>query len=143
MIPKADVYTEFSGLTQLKAEVRADAKSQKNLREVASQFESLFTKLILKGMREAKLSEGAFDSNQSDQYLDMFDSQLALHLSHGAGLGLADMLVRQLSQGTGSASGAEKLPVAVSGSVAANAAGPSPVSVDAAPLKIFRGKPPL
>jgi flagellar protein FlgJ len=103
MIPNADIYTDFAGLTKLRADVRSDANSQKNLREVASQFEALFTKLILKNMREAKLSEGLFDSNQEDQYLDLFDSQLALHLSRGAGLGLSDMLVRQLSQGMGTA----------------------------------------
>jgi len=101
MTSNADVYTDFQGLTKLRADVRADSKSQKNLQEVASQFEALFTQLVLKNMREAKLADGIFGSEQEDQYLQMFDAQLALHLSKGAGLGLKEALIRQLSNSLG------------------------------------------
>lgn len=68
-----------------------------NLREVAHQFESLFTHMLLKNMRAASLGEGAMDSEQSNFYRDMFDQQMASELSSGRGLGIADLLVRQLS----------------------------------------------
>jgi peptidoglycan hydrolase FlgJ len=70
------------------------------LKEAAKQFESLFTQMMLKSMRDANrtFSEGSMlSSSQGDFYQDMFDDQMALHLSKGEGLGLADMLVRQLS----------------------------------------------
>ena len=65
---------------------------------MAQQFESLFTKMMLKSMREAtSFGDSLFGSDQQDFYQDMFDDQLSLELSKGKGLGLADMLVRQLS----------------------------------------------
>lgn len=84
------------------AALRSDAKAQtpEALKETARQFESLFTQMLLKSMREATKStdDSMFDSNQTEFYQGMFDDQMAVHLSQGRGLGLADMLVRQLSQ---------------------------------------------
>src|SRR5690606_20557606 len=82
--------------------LKHDAKAQDPAawREAAKQFESLFTQMLLKSMREANKSFGGdslFGSDQADFYQDMFDNQMALHLSKGKGLGLADMLIRQLA----------------------------------------------
>ncbi|MEM9057256.1 MAG: glucosaminidase domain-containing protein [Pseudomonadota bacterium] len=66
------------------------------LREAARQFESLFTHMMLKSMRAASLGEGIFDSKQGEFHRDLFDQQLSLELSKGKGLGIAEMLVRQL-----------------------------------------------
>src|SRR5690606_11009150 len=80
--------------------LKRDAKtsSPEALKEAARQFESLFTQMLLKSMREAGKSFGdsLFGSEEGDFYQDMFDQQMAVHLSRGRGLGLADMLVRQL-----------------------------------------------
>jgi len=79
------------------------------LKEAARQFESLFTQMLLKSMREANKSFGGdslFGSDQSEFYQDLFDQQMALHLSRGKGLGLADMLIRQLSGAAASGEGA-------------------------------------
>jgi peptidoglycan hydrolase FlgJ len=82
--------------------LRNDAKAQQPsaLKEAAKQFESLFTQMLLKSMREANQSFGdsMFESEQTEFYQGMFDDQMAVHLSQGRGLGLADMLIRQLSQ---------------------------------------------
>jgi flagellar protein FlgJ len=88
---------------QALASLKHDAKAQDPaaLKEAAKQFESLFTQMLLKSMREANKSFGGdslFGSDQADFYQDMFDDQMALHLSKGKGLGLADMLIRQLAQ---------------------------------------------
>ena len=72
------------------------------LREVARQFESLFTKMMLESMRSASFGDPMFGSDQVDMYQDMMDDQLAVQLSQGKGLGLADMLIRQLSSGAAS-----------------------------------------
>lgn len=73
------------------------------LRAAAKQFESLFTKMMLESMRSASFGDPMFGSDQGDMYQDMADDQLAVQLSQGKGLGLADMLIRQLSGGAGTA----------------------------------------
>gem|GEM_PF-1506408 len=96
----------FFADTQALASLKQDAKAQDPaaLREAARQFESLFAQMLLRSMREANKSFGGdslFGSDQADFYQDMFDSQMALHLSKGKGLGLADMLIRQLTMTQG------------------------------------------
>ena len=78
---------------------RSDPNDPKALREVARQFESIFTKMMLDGMRSASFGDPMFGSDQADMYQDMMDDQMAVQLSAGRGIGLADMLIRQLSQG--------------------------------------------
>jgi peptidoglycan hydrolase FlgJ len=96
-------FADFQGLASLKNEAKAQAPTA--LKEAARQFESLFTQMLLKSMREANKSFGEdslFGSDQADMYQDMFDDQIAMQMSKGKGLGLADMLVRQLQGGVGS-----------------------------------------
>jgi peptidoglycan hydrolase FlgJ len=98
-------YADFSGLTALKKDVKAN--DPQAIREAARQFESLFTDMMLKSMREAKLGDGLGDSQETDLYQGMYDQQLALQMSQGKGLGLADMLVQQLTRmGAAGAAGA-------------------------------------
>jgi flagellar protein FlgJ len=67
------------------------------LREVAGQFEALFVQSLLKNMREASLAEPMFGgSDQHAMFQEMLDQQLALEMANGRGMGLAEMLVRQL-----------------------------------------------
>lgn len=98
-------FADFQGLAALKNDAKGQAPAA--LKEAARQFEALFTQMLLKSMREANKSFGEdslFGSDQADMYQDMFDDQMALQMSKGRGLGLADMLVRQLA---GSASAGE------------------------------------
>ena len=93
-------FADFQGLASLKNDAKAQAPTA--LKEAARQFESLFTQMLLKSMREANKSFGEdslFGSDQGDMYQDMFDDQIAMQMSKGKGLGLADMLVRQLQGG--------------------------------------------
>jgi peptidoglycan hydrolase FlgJ len=95
-----DTYTDFSGLQALK---RAAANNDPAaVRRVAQQFESMFTRMMLKSMRDAVGTDPIFGSDQEQMYQGMYDDQLALQLSKGRGLGLADMLVRQLQRLGGS-----------------------------------------
>lgn len=95
-------YADPKGLTELRGQAQANDPAA--LRKAAEQFESIFTKMMLKSMRDANSSFGnsLFDSQQTEFYEGMFDDQLAVHLSQGRGMGLADMLVQQLSQIPGS-----------------------------------------
>ncbi len=77
----------------------AGANDPAALREVARQFESIFTKMMLESMRSASFGDPLFGSDQADMYQDMMDDQMAVQLTSGRGIGLADMLIRQLGQG--------------------------------------------
>lgn len=90
-----DVYTDFKGLAKLKNQAKKE--SPEAVKEVAKQFESIFLNNILKNMREAKLAEGALDNEQTKFFNEMYDHQLAMHLSGNPGVGLADLIVKQLS----------------------------------------------
>ena len=86
----------------------AEANDPATLRAAAKQFESLFTKMMLDSMRSASMGDPLFGSDQGDMYQDMADDQLAVQLSQGKGLGLADMLIRQLSNGASGAGSEER-----------------------------------
>jgi len=102
-IIQTDVYTDIQGLSKLRAQARNN--SEETLREVAGQFEALFIQMMLKSMRDANLGEGLLDSQHSRTYQSMYDKQIAIDLSKQQGLGLADMMLRQLSRSAGFESG--------------------------------------
>ena len=66
------------------------------LKAAARQFEALFTQQLLKTVRESKIGDDMLGSEQTEFYQGMFDQQMAQKLSEGRGLGIADLLVRQL-----------------------------------------------
>ena len=105
-LSSARVYSDFAGLDALKNGVgKSDPAA---IREVARQFESLFARMMLQSMRDAVGTDPIFGSDQEKTYQGMFDDQLSLELTKGHGLGLADMLVRQLQRaGVAPASGAD------------------------------------
>jgi peptidoglycan hydrolase FlgJ len=97
-IPVSDVrtYGDFAGLDSLKK--AAHGNDPAAVREVARQFESLFARMLIKSMRDAIGRDPIFGSDQEEAYQSMFDDQLSLQLTRGHGLGLAEMLVRQLQR---------------------------------------------
>lgn len=106
-VNRTDIYTDFDGFGKLRSEARQN--SPEALRTAARQFESIFTQMMLKSMRDASLGDPMFDSQEGEMYRDMLDKQLSLSMSQGQGLGLAETLIRQLggapaaSGGTGDA----------------------------------------
>jgi flagellar protein FlgJ len=92
----ADTYTNFSGLQALKR--AAATNDPAAIRKVAQQFESMFTRMMLKSMRDTVGTDPLFGSDAQQTYQGMYDDQLAIQMSKGRGLGLADMLVRQLQR---------------------------------------------
>jgi flagellar protein FlgJ len=122
--PKTSFYADPAGLTALKR--GAAAQTPEAIRETARQFESLFTTMMLKSMRSATPGDSLLGSDQQDFYQDMFDQQLSVQLSRGKGLGLADVLVRQLMQGgIGMDGGAAEAAQAVQGAGASVPAVPA------------------
>ncbi len=80
-------------------------------------------------MRAASLGDDVLGGEQTAFYTEMFDQQLAAHLSSGKGLGLADLLVRQL-RGTPAAT----VDGAVEKAGAAASQGSRSAAVSASPL---------
>lgn len=98
--PDSGAYTDLNRLSSLKL---GDRDSDANVRKVAQEFESLFVSEMLKASRKAtdELADEDSVSNSSSvkQYRDMYDQQLAVSMSReGGGIGLQDVLVRQLSK---------------------------------------------
>ncbi|HET7922264.1 MAG TPA: flagellar assembly peptidoglycan hydrolase FlgJ [Gammaproteobacteria bacterium] len=88
-------WTDIQGMAGLRHAAAQDSKAA--LPAVARQFESLFTQMLIKSMRDASFGGGILDSSESNQWRDMFDKQIALSLANdGKGMGIAAMLVRQL-----------------------------------------------
>jgi flagellar protein FlgJ len=109
--PDSGIYGDFAGLEKLKA--GAHEKDPSALRQVAKQFESLFARMLIKSMRDAVGKDPIFGSDQAQTYQGMFDDQLSLDLTRGKGLGLADMLMRQLQHSSAApASSSNAVPAA-------------------------------
>jgi flagellar protein FlgJ len=116
--------TDFSHFTDLRR--IAGQGGDAALREVAGQFEALFIQTLLKNMREASLGEGLLgNSEQHKLYEGMLDQQLSLEMASGKGIGIAEMLVRQLggqkaepAEGVGEAGRSLPAPVPTSPAVA-------------------------
>ena len=92
----ASTYTDLAGLENIK--LLKDEKQA--LSTVAKQFEGIFLNMMLKSMRAANETfskDSILSSDDVKFYQNMLDNQLSLTLSQGEGMGLAKMLVRQLS----------------------------------------------
>jgi flagellar protein FlgJ len=91
------LYTDLNALKSLDT----GDKSPEAMRAVAQQFESIFVKMMLDSMRDANtaFSEGNYlNSSETEFYQDMMDNQLSVSLAGGKGMGLADIIYRQLAR---------------------------------------------
>ncbi|MBM6578154.1 MAG: rod-binding protein [Sphingomonas sp.] len=72
--------------------------SKANLKEAGDKFESVFTGMMLKSMRQAKLADPLFDSKASDTFRDMQDQltvkDMAQHTPLGIGKAMTEFLSR-------------------------------------------------
>lgn len=73
-------------------------ESKEELRKVAQEFESVFLEQLLKTMRKTIPKSEFLSGGQSEEiYTYMLDQELSKKLSQ-RGIGIADMLYRQLSK---------------------------------------------
>lgn len=80
--------------------LRSSAKqnSPEALKGAAKQFEAMFLNMVMKSMRDATPQDGPFDNQQTKMFTSMLDQQMSQNLAQ-RGVGLADVLIRQLSNG--------------------------------------------
>lgn len=99
MIGRADLSDKLAfdskGLDELKQSAKNNSPDA--LKSAAKQFEALFMNMMLKSMRQASGSQDSpFENEQSRMYTSMLDQQFSQNMA-SRGMGLADALVRQLS----------------------------------------------
>lgn len=85
---------DAQALNGLKRDAAADP--QGNLKQVAQQVEGMFVQMMLKSMRAALPQFFFNDTATTEIYTSMYDQQIAQQMSQ-KGLGLADMMVKQMS----------------------------------------------
>lgn len=97
MVDNGSQYMDLQGLAELKAKAIKGPEDKEILRQAAAQFESMFTQMLLKAQRDAGFGDPLFDSSAMAFYQDMHDKQMSVHMAENGGVGLADMIVAQLS----------------------------------------------
>jgi flagellar protein FlgJ len=105
----ADASAQFAGDARALNAIKRQGKDapQAALRQAATQFEALFMNMLMKNMRDSLPQEDMMSSNATKSFTGMLDSQLSQKLAAGKGMGLADMMVRQLSKTQSGKQGAE------------------------------------
>lgn len=75
----------------------SEKMSEKKMRETASQFEEMITRLLLKEMRKTIPKDGFIEeSHATEMYTDMMDDHLAKQLSENSSMGIGDMVYNEL-----------------------------------------------
>ena len=96
--PSNDLSSKFAldtkGMGDLKQSARAG--SPEALKGAATQFEAMFINMMMKSMRDATPQDELTGSEQSKMFTGMLDQQMSQNMAK-RGVGLADMLIRQLS----------------------------------------------
>ncbi len=90
-----ETYTDYKGL-----QARPTTDSPEALRKAARQFESVFLHMWLKSMRDANagFGEGSYLSSPAmESHQQMLDGEMAVSLANSGGIGLAEVIERQLS----------------------------------------------
>ncbi|MBI5889469.1 MAG: flagellar assembly peptidoglycan hydrolase FlgJ [Nitrosomonadales bacterium] len=87
---------DSQGLDKLR--LQAKQSPEQALKLAAQQFETVFLNMMLKSMREATPQDGIFDSEQTRMFTGMLDQQLAQSMATSRGVGLAEVMVKQLSR---------------------------------------------
>lgn len=108
MIQTVDTNGKFAADARSLDALRLQAKQdpEQAAKGVAQQFEAVFLQTLLKSMRDASPQDGPMDSEQTRMYTSMLDQQMAQSLS-AKGIGLADVMLRQLARNRGAAIAAE------------------------------------
>ena len=76
---------------------KSKTNNESSLQMVADQFEAIFLENLLKQARESKLSDGLFDTSADDNFVEMFDKELANTSSKLVDIGIAEAIIRQMS----------------------------------------------
>lgn len=84
---------------QKKLKAAMDSKDEAALKKVSKDLESVFVDMVFQEMRKTVNSSGLTENAPGkDIYQSMFDQDIADSLSKGKGIGIADMIYKQVTQ---------------------------------------------
>lgn len=86
------------GLDNVRRNLKPGEDQDKKLREATEGFESMFIQRLWQQMRKSVPKEGYLHSKEEDAYLSMFDEELSKKMSRAGGIGLGDMLYKELRE---------------------------------------------
>lgn len=95
---KTSSYLDTQQLGRLRGQAAQDPS--KAARATAEQFEAYFIQQMITAMRKTVEKSDLVQSDASDTYQDMFDKELATAMAKRGGIGLADVLEKQLAPNT-------------------------------------------
>ena len=72
------------------------SKTNKQLKSLSKQFESIFVHQLLKSMRSTVQKSGIFNSHATKMYESLHDEEIAKLMTEQKGIGLADVIYRDL-----------------------------------------------
>ena len=91
--------TEYSSDPNVLSESKGGSvnKTDPELLAVADQFEAIFLEMLLKQARDSKLSEGLFENKADDNFVQLFDRELAKSSSEKVDIGIAEAIINQMA----------------------------------------------
>ena len=91
--------TEYSSESNVLSDSKGGSvnKTDPELLAVADQFEAIFLEMLLKQARDSKLSEGLFENKADDNFVQLFDRELAKSSSEKVDIGIAEAIIRQMA----------------------------------------------
>jgi flagellar protein FlgJ len=99
----------------LKNQLQSDGpKSDEEIKDLAMQFESIFIHQMIKEMRKSIHKSDLLNSFSLEMYESMMDEEIAKEMSKQKGIGLGDVLYRQLSKINNPDAESEKVPPVIS-----------------------------
>ena len=95
-ISSSGTYLDFNALAQLKGDAARDPS--KAVRKTAEQFEAYFIQQMMKSMRDTIEKSDLVEGGNMEMYQDLMDKELSVSMAKRGGMGLADMMERQMNQ---------------------------------------------
>ncbi|MEQ4530578.1 MAG: flagellar assembly peptidoglycan hydrolase FlgJ [Mixta sp.] len=108
---------DSQALNNLKRQASSDPQGK--ALQVAKQVEGMFVQMMLKSMRQALPQEGLLSTEQTRMFTSMYDQQIAQEMGN-KGLGLADVIVKQMMPAQAPDENAGTVPMPLDRSVVIN-----------------------
>jgi flagellar protein FlgJ len=89
---------QIAGLTPNVSTDTRRLATRDNLEAAGDKFEAIFTGMMLKSMRQAKLADDLFDSKALDTFRDMQDRTIAQTMAANAPIGIGKAMVDFLAR---------------------------------------------
>jgi flagellar protein FlgJ len=89
---------QIAGLTPTVSTDTKRLATRENLEAAGDKFEAIFTGMMLKSMRQAKLADDLFDSKALDTFREMQDQKISQSMAANAPLGIGKAMVDFLAR---------------------------------------------